>query len=151
MKIEIVDEPIQFRLHGLGDFIGKERCSDVGLRLMNQLWKAVKTAQIATTGINHWVYLPAGKLFVGVELRTTPSDPTSVPLESLDFELPRHLRHLHVGPYQELPQTWQALKAELTACGERVCPPSVEIYGHHHDDPSKLETTILIGLETKRI
>jgi hypothetical protein len=41
------------------------------------------------------------------------------------------------------------LKAELTARGEVIGWPSLEVYGHHCDDPSKLETTILIGLQKK--
>ena len=70
-------------------------------------------------------------------------------LEPLEFELPRCLKHLHVGPYKALPQKWKALKDELAARGEVIGSPSLEIYGHHCDDPAKLETTILIGLQAK--
>lgn len=61
----------------------------------------------------------------------------------------RYMRHVHVGPYRALPQTWKVLKAELAARGEVVGSPSLEVYGHHCDDPSRLETTILIGLRAK--
>jgi effector-binding domain-containing protein len=71
------------------------------------------------------------------------------PLEPLAFELPRYLKHVHVGPYQELPQKWKALKAELLARGEVIGSPSLEVYGHHCDDPAKSETTILIGLRAR--
>jgi hypothetical protein len=41
------------------------------------------------------------------------------------------------------------MKAELVARGEIIGTPSLEVYGHHCDDPAKLETTILIGLKLK--
>jgi hypothetical protein len=149
MTIEIVDEPIRFHLYGIGGVVENDRFGEVGFRLMNQMWQVVNGAQIPTTGINHWVYLPKGRMFVGVELHSAKHTTISDELEPLEFELPRYLRHLHVGPYQALPQTWQALKAELAARGEAIGSPSLEIYGHHGDDPAKLETSILIGLEPK--
>src|SRR5205085_1543626 len=72
MKIEIIEEPIRFHLHGIGGIVENERFGKVGLRLMNEMWQVVKQAKIPTTGINHWVYLPDGRMFVGVELRNPP-------------------------------------------------------------------------------
>jgi hypothetical protein len=149
MKIEIIDEPIRFHLHGIEGVVENERYGEVGLRLMNEMWQVVKSARILTTGINHWVYLPDGRMFVGVELRNAQQNPTPEQLEPLDFELQRHMKHVHVGPYQALPQKWKELKAELAVRGEVIGSPSLEIYGHHCDEPSKLETTILIGLQAK--
>lgn len=147
MEIEIVEEPIRFHLHGVGGVVENERYGEVGFRLMNEMWQVVKGAGVPTTGINHWVYLPGDRMFVGVELRTPQPVPTPDSLEPLEFELQRHMRHVHVGPYQALPQKWAALKAELAARGEAIGSPSLEVYGHHCDEPSKLETTILIGLQ----
>jgi hypothetical protein len=149
MKIEFIDEPIRFHLHGIGGVVENERYGEVGFRLMNEMWQAVKSAQLPTTGINHWVYLPDGRMFVGVELRNAQQIPAPNQLEPLEFELQRHMTHVHVGPYQGLPQKWQDLKAELAVRGEIIGSPSLEIYGHHCDDLSKLETTILIGLQAK--
>ncbi|HMP57753.1 MAG TPA: hypothetical protein PKD86_00245 [Gemmatales bacterium] len=149
MNIEIIEEPIRFHLHGIGGEVENERYGEVGFRLMNQMWQAVKRAKVPTTGINHWVYLPDNRMFVGVELRSPEQAPTPDPLEPLEFELQRHMRHVHVGPYQTLPQRWKDLKAELAARGEVIGSPSLEVYGHHCDDASKLETTILIGLRAK--
>jgi hypothetical protein len=89
-------------------------------------------------------------MFVGVELRDTNQVPITDQLESLEIELPRYMKHVHVGPYQALPQKWTALKAVLAARGEVIGSTSLEVYGHHCDDPSKLETTILIGLQKKK-
>jgi hypothetical protein len=149
MKIEFINQPIRFQLHGIGSVVESERFGEVGLRLMNEMWQVVKSAGIPTTGINHWVYLPDGRMFVGVELRNAQQIPTSAQLEPLDFELQRYMKHVHVGPYQALPHKWKELKAELAVRGEIIGSPSLEIYGHHCDDPSKLETTILIGLQTR--
>jgi hypothetical protein len=86
MSIEIVEEPIRFHLHGIGGVVEDGRYGEVGLRLMNELWRAVKGAGVLTTGINHWVYLPENKLFVGVDLRTPQPVPTPAALEPLEFE-----------------------------------------------------------------
>jgi hypothetical protein len=56
-------------------------------------------------GINHWVYLPDDKMFVGVELRGPHPSLSPVPLVPLEFQLSRYLKHVHVGPYQALPET----------------------------------------------
>lgn len=148
MNIEIIEKPIRFHLHGISGVVENERYGEVGLRLMNEMWRVVKEAKIPTTGINHWVYLPSNRMFVGVELRG-PHGPTPDQLAPLEFELQRYMKHLHVGPYQALPQKWKDLKAELVVRGEAIGFPSLEIYGHHCDDPGKLETTILIGLQAK--
>lgn len=149
MNIEIVETLARFRLHGIGGVVENERFGEVGFRMMNEMWQVVKGAKVPTTGINHWVYLPDGRMFVGVELRDPQPLSVPDPLEPLEFELGRYLKHVHVGPYQALPQKWQELKAELAARGEVIGSPSLEVYGHHCDDSSKLETTILIGLRAK--
>lgn len=149
MYIEIVEQPIWFSLHGISGVVENERYAEVGLRLMNEMWRVVKGASIPTTGINHWVYLPDDRMFVGVELRDAKQIPIPQQLEPLNFELQRYMKHVHVGPYQALPQKWKELKDELAARGEVIGSPSLEIYGHHCDDSSKLETTILIGLQPK--
>jgi hypothetical protein len=149
MNIEIIEEPIRFHLHGIGGAVENERYGEVGLRLMNKLWHVVKSAGIPTTGINHWVYLLDNRMFVGVEIRNPQPGSTLDQLEPLEFELPRYLKHIHLGPYQALPHKWKDLKAELVARAEGIGSPSLEIYGHHCDDPAKLQTTILIGLQKK--
>jgi hypothetical protein len=146
VKIEIIEEPVRFRLHGLSGVVGNEQYGPVGLRLMDEMWQIVRGARVPTTGINHWVYLPDRRMFVGVELMNQSQGQVPARLEPLEFELRRYGRHVHVGPYQELPQKWTELKAELAARGEAIGSPSLEVYGHHCDDPAKLETTILIGL-----
>lgn len=149
MNFEIIEKPIRFQLHGISGVVENERYGEVGLRLMNEMWRVVKEAKIPTTGINHWVYLPGNRMFVGVELRSPQQGSIPDQLEPLEFELPRYLKHVHVGPYQALPQKWKDLKSELASRGEVIASPSLEVYGHHCEDPSKLETTILISFQQK--
>src|SRR5207244_1689538 len=82
MNVEIIEEPIRFHLHGIGGVVENERYGEVGLRLMNEMWQIVKEAKIPTTGINHWVYLPNGRMFVGVELRNPQQVPTPDQLDA---------------------------------------------------------------------
>jgi GyrI-like small molecule binding domain len=144
MQYEILAEPLQFTLHGKSSAVEVGRYGEVGLKLMNEMWRIVKEAKMPNMGLNHWVYLPGGRMFVGVELE--PGAPVPKELEPLSFGLPRYLKHVHIGPYQALPEKWKSLNAEIAARGETIADPSLEIYGHHCDDPAKTETTILIGI-----
>ena len=150
LRIEIIEVPIQFNLFGLSSTVGNQSYGEVGCRLMDEMWRIVNEAGLKTVGINHWVYFADDRMFVGVEVRN--ADPAIIPksLESCEFELGRYSKHLHIGPYQELPQKWQALKAELSARGETVTKPSLEVYGHscEGDDESEAETAILMALKT---
>ena len=148
MNIEIMETPIRFQLQGKSAVVQNNCFGEVGMRLMDEMWKIVKQTGTGTTGINHWVYLPDGRMFVGVELRNSQAPDG---LEPLQFELQRYLKHVHIGPYQALPEKWKALKDEVAVRSESIGPVSLEIYGHHCDDPSKLETTIVIGLQNKII
>src|SRR5262245_32802285 len=98
MKIEIIENPIRLHLHGISGVVENERYAEVGMNLMNEMWRVVKAAKIPTTGINHWVYLPDNKMFAGVELRSPQQGPIPNELEPIEFELQRYLKHLHVGP-----------------------------------------------------
>jgi hypothetical protein len=149
MNIEVIDEPIRFHLYGGSSTVENQRYGEVGLHLMNEMWRVVKDAKLETTGINHWVYLPDDRMFVGVEVKN-PGQPTiPTQLQPLEFELPRYMKHVHLGPYRELPQKWKALNTELAALGETITFPSLEVYGHSCEgaDESQAETTILMGLQ----
>lgn len=152
MEIEIFENPIRFQLYGLSSPVENRRYGEVGLRLMDQMWKVVKEARLANTGINHWVYFADDRMFVGVELKMTEPPTIPEPLGKCEFELNRYAKHVHIGPYHELPQKWQALCAELSARGESITMPSLEVYGHSCEgaDESQAETTILMGLAPRK-
>ena len=148
MQIEIIDKPIQFHLFGKSTKVENKCFGEVGMKLMNEMWRVVKEGKINNTGINHWVYLQDERLFVGIELKDSQQTALPQSLEPIEIEVQRYAKHVHVGPYSELLQKWAALNAELKARGETVGCPSLEIYGHSCDDPTKSETTILIGLKS---
>lgn len=147
MDFEILTQPLRFDLYGKSSHVENERYGETGLKLMNEMWRIVKEGKLPNKGINHWVYLPDGRMYTGVQLESGANPPQE--LEPLSFELRRYLEHIHVGPYELLPQKWKALKDELVARGETIGDPSLEIYGHHCGDAAKLETTILIGLKDR--
>ena len=149
MEIQIIEEPIRFRLYGNSTIVENQKYGEAGFRLMNEMWNVVRREKIETTGINHWVYMADERMFVGVVVKNPERQPMPHSLVPFEFELMRYLRHVHIGPYETLPKKWQALKAELVARGEAIASPSLEVYGHASDDPSKAETTILIGLRQK--
>ena len=68
MEIEIIEAPIGFHLYGLSSSVPNNSFGEVGMKLMNEMWRIVKESQAGTTGINHWVYLPDNRMFVGVKL-----------------------------------------------------------------------------------
>ena len=151
MEIEIINQPVRFHLHGLSSSVDNHCYGEVGCGLMDEMWKIVKDAKLNTTGINHWVYFADDQMFVGVEIRD--AEQTTIPrrLKPCDWELPRNAKHVHIGPYHELPQKRQSLRAALSARDESITMPSLEVYGHscEGDDESKAETTILLGLKAK--
>jgi effector-binding domain-containing protein len=49
---------------------------------------------------------------------------------------------VHRGPYENLGQTYDALLRWCAEHGFERAGPHWEIYGHHHDDPARLETEI---------
>jgi effector-binding domain-containing protein len=49
---------------------------------------------------------------------------------------------VHVGPYDGLKETHDAIHAWAAAQHERFAGKSWEIYGDWSDDPSRLETTV---------
>lgn len=151
MDIEIVEQARQFRLHGLSSAVDNCRYGEVGCRLMDRMWQIVKEAELKTTGLNHWVYFADDRMFVGVEVRDAERAEIPDQLETIAFDLKRYAKHVHIGPYHQLPEKWQALKAELSARGETVTMPSLEVYGHSCEgaDESEAETTILMGLRSK--
>lgn len=115
---------------------------------MDRMWREVRERGVKTKGINHWVYLPNSTIFTGVELAEPTADPGT--LEKIEVSLDRYLRHVHKGDYSPLPQIWRLLFAQLMELNEIPKYPNLEIYGHWNADPSKCETTILIGLDQKQ-
>lgn len=128
-------------LYGFSGVAARQDWAGTGKHLMNRLWQEVRSRQLATNGINIWVYDEGGHLFTGVGLTAPP--PAGSPLESKTVLLPRYAYYKHIGPYDKIKATYEAAHAELRKIGIRARLPYVEIYGHWTEDPSKLETELL--------
>jgi hypothetical protein len=128
-------------LYGFSGIADRQNWASTGKVLMDRLWQEVQTNQLPNKGINVWVYEEDNQLFTGVELTTPP--PAGSPLESKTVSLPKYAYFKHIGPYTEMKATYEAARDECRKVGIRTCPPYVEIYGHHHDDATQLETEML--------
>ena len=90
MNVEILDAPLHFHLHGKSSAVENERYGETGLKLMDEMWKIIRQAGAANSGINHWVYLGDGRMFVGVELLPNAQPPAGLePLAELAWEQAR--------------------------------------------------------------
>lgn len=112
-----------------------------GKRLMDRLWKEIRSKQLPNKGLNVWVYDEGNRLFAGVELSAPP--PEDSPLERKSVILPQYFYARHIGPYDQLKATHETAREEFKKVGIKPHLPYVEIYGHWNDDPSKLETELL--------
>ena len=120
MDIEIIDQPIRFHLHGLSSSVDNNCYGEVGCRLMDEMWAIVKQAKLKTTGINHWVYFAGDRMFVGIEVRDGEQAAIPEQLEPCECELTRYSKHVHVGPYHDLPQKVASAEGRtLCSWGER--------------------------------
>ena len=109
MQYEIVSTSFQASLVGFGDAYTEGNVPATGMRLMNAMYAELKRLGLKNKGINHWVYLANKRMFTGVELAAPATDLGG--LETLEISLPRQIRHLHRGPYDQLPAAWKNLSA----------------------------------------
>ena len=143
MKITISETPWVKTLFGLVKTHDPSRSyGEEIVGLLGQVWEAVRKNQIATTGINHVIYGEKGEYFCGLEC-TGQTQP--VPgLIQRQVTVERYAYSKLIGPYSEIPRVYTEMHAEIKRLALRAVPPAVEVYGHWNDDPSRLETEILI-------
>ncbi len=145
MQVEIMDNRIDLELHGFtGTAINKDYAG-MAFKLMDQLWKAIKTHGLKNKGMNVWVYGPNESVFAGVELTETPVFESG--LEHRTITLTRYAYYKHIGPYTLIKQSGQNMRNELKHRGFESVLPYIEIYGHWTKDETKLETELLMCLK----
>ena len=59
-------------LYGFSGVAARQDWAGTGRHLMNRLWQEVRSRQLATDGINIWVYDEDSQLFTGVGLTAPP-------------------------------------------------------------------------------
>ena len=124
MKVEIVNSPFQNSLVGKSGQVEGKCYGEKGQELMDSTWSEIRDRGIESHGLNNWVYLPDDRLFTGVELKGYCDDLGS--LESMEVSLSRFLRHVHIGPYSDLPKVWDELLKFVEREAEIHVYPSLE-------------------------
>src|SRR4051812_36755305 len=97
MKLEIIERPLHMDIYGFsGTAVGKDYAG-TAFKLMDKMWKIVKSDNLKNKGLNIWVYEPNEMVFAGVELDDAPHHNTG--LEQKKVTLKKYAYYKHVGPY----------------------------------------------------
>jgi predicted transcriptional regulator YdeE len=145
MEVEIMNKNFSADMYGFSGIAIGQDFAGTGFKLMDRMWKIVKSNNLKNKGINVWVYESQNKMFAGVELETAPAD--SLGLEHKTVHLTKYAYHKHIGPYKLLKQVGQDINDELKSRNIQAGFPYIEIYGHWTNDESKLETEILVNIK----
>ncbi len=144
MRVEIIEKSLTLRLHGFSGTVTDKDYVGTAFKLMDRMWQIVKSNHLKNKGLNTWVYEASEKMFAGVELDNAPDE--LVGLEFKEIVLPKYAYFKHVGPYNLIKQSGQNMTIELNKKGFQTVLPYIEIYGHWHNNESKLETELLMSI-----
>ncbi|MBS1600251.1 MAG: GyrI-like domain-containing protein [Bacteroidetes bacterium] len=145
MNVEIVNKDFTLDMYGFSGTAVNKDYAGTGFKLMDKLWKIVKSTGLKNKGLNIWIYETNEKMFAGVELYENPTNDTG--LERKQITLTKYAYYKHIGPYSQLRQAGQNMTDELKNKGFETILPYIEIYGHWTNDETKLETELLMSLQ----
>ncbi|MGC4022659.1 MAG: hypothetical protein QM734_12290 [Cyclobacteriaceae bacterium] len=145
MNIEIISQPLHLHIFGFEGVAINKDYAGTAFKLSGKMWGIVKGNNIKNKGKNIWLYLPADKVFAGVELENQFG--TNSDLEEKKVTLEKYAYYKHVGPYSLIKQAGKRMTDQITRQGFEVILPYIEIYGHWTNDESKLETELLMSLK----
>jgi len=145
MNIEIITKERQFHLYGFSGTAINKDYAGTAFKLMDRMWKIVKSKALPNKGMNIWVYETNDRVFPGVELTGASSDTGE--LEQKTVVLSKYAYYKHVGPYQLIKTVGMEMTGQLKSKGFETTLPYVEIYGHWTNDETKLETELLMSLK----
>lgn len=145
MNIEIIDKELTINVFGFSGIAMNKDYSGTAFKLMDKMWKVVKSNDLKNKGLNIWVYESDEKVFAGVELESLPAHGTG--LEQKSVILNKYCYYKHVGPYHLIKQIGLRMEDEIRQRGLERTSPYLEIYGHWTSDESKLETKLLMSLK----
>ena len=146
MNVDIITQPLRLNIFGFSATAVNKDYTGTAFKLMDRMWKIVKTNNIKNKGLNIWVYENDHQVFAGVELEDIPTHDTG--LEQKVVVLPKYAYYKHIGPYHLIKQAGQNMTEELQRKGYATTLPYIEIYGHWTNDESKLETELLMAVGT---
>jgi effector-binding domain-containing protein len=114
----------------------------------DQVWAFLRSQPgLRTDGHNIFVYhqpeRPGDPMDVDFGVEVVREFPPSGNVKPVQTPAGTVATATHVGPYDRLGQTHDAIRAWAAANRRAFGGTSWEIYGDWHDDPAKLETTIM--------
>jgi hypothetical protein len=145
MKSVIITKSLSLNIYGFGGIALNKDYAGTAFRLMDRMWKIVKSNNLQNKGLNIWVYEPNESVFAGVELIDTPVAGTG--LEQKTVTLVQYAYYKHTGPYNLIKQAGQNMADELKREGFMTILPYVEIYGHWTNDETQVETELLMSVK----
>ena len=117
----------------------------MAFKLMDRMWRIVKSNGLGNKGKNIWIYEKDETVFAGIELEVIPGP--DIILEHKSLTLSKYAWYKHIGPYNLIKLAGQSMNDEIRKKGFEVDFPYVEIYGHWTNDESKPETELLMCLK----
>jgi effector-binding domain-containing protein len=118
-------------------------------RLLDRVWPFVRRDDLhLTTNHNVVVYhgdpdAPDGAdVVIGVQVDRRFDDDHEAGVQCHELPSGRAAHAVHVGPYDRMQPTYDAIVAHIAEHGLQVIGPVWEVYGDWDDDPTKLETDI---------
>jgi effector-binding domain-containing protein len=145
MNIEIINNNLALEIYGFSGTAVNKDYAGTAFRLMDRMWKIVKSNELKHKGLNIWVYEANENVFAGVELEDTSKHNTELERKSISLE--KYAYYKHIGPYSLIKQAGKSMKNELRSRGFNSILPYIEIYGHWTNDESKLETELLMAID----
>jgi len=145
MNIKIINKPFNLTIYGFSGIAVNKDYVGTAFKLMDKMWRIVKSKDLKNKGMNIWVYEAGEKVFAGVELDDTQKH--NAELEQKNISLDKYAYFKHIGPYNLIKLTGQNMTAELKKRGLETILPYIEIYGHWTNDETKLETELLMSLK----
>ena len=146
MDIKIITEKLQLEIYGFGGIAINKDYVGTAFKLSGKMWDVVKANGVKNKGKNVWVYGTDDKVFAGVELEN-PAEGNKFGLEKMTIDLDKYAYFKHIGPYNLIKQTGQAMKNQLAEQGFEIKSPYIEIYGHWTGDETRSETELLMCLK----
>ncbi len=145
MNLEIINEPLTLNISGFSGIAVNNDYAGTAFKLMDRMWKTVKSNDLKNKGLNIWVYEEDQRIFAGVELEEIPNADTGLELKSIT--LLKYAHYKHIGPYYLIKQAGENTTNELKSKGYETRLPYIEIYGHWTNDETKTETELLMSLK----
>jgi hypothetical protein len=115
LDLEIKYEPFELTIYGFSSIVLNKDYGGTAFRLMDRMWKIVKSNDLKNKGLNIWVYEPGERIFAGVELEDSPRFESG--LEKKHIILSKYAFHKHIGSYSLIKQAGVAMTHQLKEKG----------------------------------